>query len=109
MLCSCQYTVHELRVSAYQTEIDNLTKRSKFAENAFLNVYKVLAEAPDPYPFLEAAVVRLLYSPTCILVHRVDSRTKPSKLPKHVNLRRTFRMLARRMRNCAGGSMRSLR
>ena len=43
---------------AYQTEIDSLTKRSKASENAFLNVYKVLAEAPDPYPLLEAAVVR---------------------------------------------------
>lgn len=43
--------------TAYQTEIDSLTKRSKSAENAFLNVYKVLAEAPDPYPLLEAAVV----------------------------------------------------
>jgi hypothetical protein len=42
---------------AYQTEIDNLTKRSKVSENAFFNVYKVLAEAPDPYPLLEAAVV----------------------------------------------------
>ncbi|KAG2106527.1 CASP C terminal-domain-containing protein [Suillus cothurnatus] len=41
---------------AYQTEIDSLTKRSKVSENAFLNVYKVLAEAPDPYPLLEAAV-----------------------------------------------------
>lgn len=46
--------------SAYQTEIDNLTKRSKTAENAFLNVYKVLAEAPDPYPLLEAAIVSIL-------------------------------------------------
>ncbi len=44
-------------MTAYQIEIDNLTKRSKSAENAFLNVYKVLAEAPDPYPLLEAAVV----------------------------------------------------
>lgn len=33
------------------------------AENAFLDLYKVLAEAPDPYPLLEAAVVRL--SPSC--------------------------------------------
>lgn len=44
--------------AAYQTEIDSLTKRSKASENAFLNVYKVLAEAPDPYPLFEAAVVR---------------------------------------------------
>ncbi|TFK73911.1 hypothetical protein BDN72DRAFT_834236 [Pluteus cervinus] len=43
-------------LKAYQTEIDNLTKRSKVSENAFLNVYKVIAEAPDPYPLLEAAV-----------------------------------------------------
>ncbi|KAG1760583.1 hypothetical protein EDD22DRAFT_759628, partial [Suillus occidentalis] len=42
--------------TTYQTEIDSLTKRSKVSENAFLNVYKVLAEAPDPYPLLEAAV-----------------------------------------------------
>ncbi|KAG2150921.1 CASP C terminal-domain-containing protein [Suillus clintonianus] len=43
-------------LKAYQTEIDSLTKRSKVSENAFLSVYKVLAEAPDPYPLLEAAV-----------------------------------------------------
>ncbi|KAJ4483236.1 CASP C terminal-domain-containing protein [Lentinula aciculospora] len=43
-------------LKAYQTEIDNLTKRAKTSESAFLNVYKVLAEAVDPYPFLEAAV-----------------------------------------------------
>ncbi|KAG1715754.1 hypothetical protein ID866_1422 [Astraeus odoratus] len=43
-------------LKAYQQEIDGLTRRSKVAESAFLNVYKVLAEAPDPYPLLEAAV-----------------------------------------------------
>ncbi|KAF5393386.1 hypothetical protein D9757_000739 [Collybiopsis confluens] len=43
-------------LKAYQTEIDSLTKRCKISENAFLNAYKVLAEAPDPYPLLEAAV-----------------------------------------------------
>ena len=45
------------RPTAYQTEIDNLTRRSKVAESAFLNVYKLLAEAPDPFPLLDAAVV----------------------------------------------------
>ncbi|KAH9935535.1 CASP C terminal-domain-containing protein [Fomitopsis serialis] len=49
-------TAFKTLLKAYQTEIDSLTKRSKTAENAFLNVYKVLAEAPDPYPLLEAAV-----------------------------------------------------
>ncbi|GAA5988242.1 hypothetical protein JCM10908_002127 [Rhodotorula pacifica] len=43
-------------LKAYQTEIDNLTRRSKVAESAFLNVYKLLAEAPDPFPLLDAAV-----------------------------------------------------
>jgi uncharacterized coiled-coil protein SlyX len=44
--------------AAYQGEIDALTKRSKSAENSFLSVYKLLAEAPDPFPLLDAAVVR---------------------------------------------------
>ncbi|KAG2016154.1 hypothetical protein CC2G_009349 [Coprinopsis cinerea AmutBmut pab1-1] len=43
-------------LKAYQAEIDNITKRCKTSDNAFLNVYKILAEAPDPYPLLEAAV-----------------------------------------------------
>ncbi|GAA6034575.1 hypothetical protein JCM8097_005404 [Rhodosporidiobolus ruineniae] len=43
-------------LKGYQAEIDNLTRRSKTAENAFLSVYKLLAEAPDPYPLLDAAV-----------------------------------------------------
>lgn len=45
-----------LPCTAYQSEIDNLTKRSKTAESAFLSLYKLLAEAPDPYPLLDAAV-----------------------------------------------------
>ena len=61
---------------AYQTEIDNLTKRSKSAENAFLNVYKVLAEAPDPYPLLEAAVV----SPTQHVID-VSTDSRHSAIP----------------------------
>ncbi|ORY89725.1 CASP C terminal-domain-containing protein [Leucosporidium creatinivorum] len=43
-------------LKAYQGEIDALTKRSKSAENSFLSVYKLLAEAPDPFPLLDAAV-----------------------------------------------------
>ncbi|KAI0000520.1 CASP C terminal-domain-containing protein [Russula vinacea] len=43
-------------LKSYQTEIDSLTKRSKSAESAFLSLYKVLADAPDPYPLLEAAI-----------------------------------------------------
>ena len=40
--------------------IDALTNRSKPAESAFLSIYKLLAEAPDPYPILEATVAELL-------------------------------------------------
>ncbi|KAJ3672902.1 hypothetical protein LUZ60_006276 [Juncus effusus] len=37
---------------SYQEEVDNLTKRAKFGENSFLNIYQKLYEAPDPYPAL---------------------------------------------------------
>lgn len=40
----------------YQGEIDSLTQRSKFAENSFISLYKLLAEAPDPTPLLEVSV-----------------------------------------------------
>ncbi|KAG0144756.1 hypothetical protein CROQUDRAFT_659572 [Cronartium quercuum f. sp. fusiforme G11] len=43
-------------LKAYQSEIDALTKRSKTSESAFLHIYKLLAEAPDPYPLLDAAI-----------------------------------------------------
>ncbi|CAO3673464.1 unnamed protein product [Umbelopsis vinacea] len=43
-------------LKGYQSEIDSLTKRTKFSENSFLSIYKLLADAPDPTPFLEAAV-----------------------------------------------------
>lgn len=43
-------------LKAYQAEIDTLTKRSKAAENAFLNVHSALTTAPDPYPFLEVTL-----------------------------------------------------
>lgn len=38
----------------YQNEIDNLTKKSKFVENTFFNLYKDFSEAPDPKPLLES-------------------------------------------------------
>ncbi|CBQ72464.1 related to Cutl1 or CASP protein [Sporisorium reilianum SRZ2] len=43
-------------LKAYQAEIDTLTKRSKAAENAFLNVHSALTRAPDPYPLLEVTL-----------------------------------------------------
>ncbi|KAF7729005.1 hypothetical protein EC973_005036 [Apophysomyces ossiformis] len=43
-------------LKGYQSEIDNITRRTKFSENAFLTVYKILADAPDPAPLFEAAL-----------------------------------------------------
>ena len=44
-------------LKSYQEEVDNLTKRAKFGENAFLNIYQKLYEAPDPYPALASMAV----------------------------------------------------
>jgi homeobox protein cut-like len=44
-------------LKGYQEEVDNLTKRAKFGENAFLNIYQKLYEAPDPYPALASVAV----------------------------------------------------
>ncbi|KAI8884818.1 hypothetical protein K501DRAFT_247112 [Backusella circina FSU 941] len=43
-------------LKGYQAEIDNITRRTKYAENSFLTVYKLLADAPDPAPLFEAAI-----------------------------------------------------
>lgn len=40
---------------AYQEEIDSLTRRAKYSENAFFMLYKGLYTAPDPVPSLEMA------------------------------------------------------
>jgi len=40
-------------LKAYQSEVDNQTKRARFAENAFLSLYKLLYDATDPVPYLE--------------------------------------------------------
>jgi len=45
-------------LKGYQEEVDNLTKRAKFGENAFLNIYQKLYEAPDPVPALSSGAVR---------------------------------------------------
>ncbi|KAG8752038.1 hypothetical protein FRC14_007407 [Serendipita sp. 396] len=47
-------------LKAYQAEIDSLTRRTKSAETAFLSVYKILAEAPDPFPLLDAAIDQMV-------------------------------------------------
>lgn len=44
-------------LKGYQEEVDNLTKRAKFGENSFLNIYQKIYEAPDPYPALASIAV----------------------------------------------------
>ncbi|WOO82006.1 Protein CASP [Vanrija pseudolonga] len=51
-----KFNAIKVLLKAYQGEIDSLTRRSKTSETSFLNVYKLLADAPDPYPLLDAAV-----------------------------------------------------
>ncbi|ORY33495.1 putative Golgi vesicle transport-related protein [Naematelia encephala] len=51
-----KFNAIKVLLKAYQGEIDSLTRRSKMSETAFLNVYKLLSDAPDPYPLLDAAV-----------------------------------------------------
>ena len=46
-------------LKGYQEEVDNITKRAKFGENAFLNIYQKLYEAPDPFPALASIAVIL--------------------------------------------------
>lgn len=50
-------------LKGYQEEVDNLTKRAKFGENAFLNIYQKLYEAPDPYPVLASISVSTRFFP----------------------------------------------
>ena len=45
-------------VKSFQNEVDSLAKRAKAAEKAFFDVYKSLADMPDPTPILEQAIER---------------------------------------------------
>ncbi|KAG6382882.1 hypothetical protein SASPL_157401 [Salvia splendens] len=47
-------TLFNSLLKGYQEEVDKLTKRAKFGENAFLNIYQKLYEAPDPCPVLNS-------------------------------------------------------
>jgi homeobox protein cut-like len=49
-------------VRAYQEEIDQLSKRSKFSETAFNVVYKALYDAPDPALLLDGMLEQVTSS-----------------------------------------------
>ncbi|KAH3680644.1 hypothetical protein WICMUC_000201 [Wickerhamomyces mucosus] len=46
----------------YQNEIDTLTNRSKLSESSFFEIYKSIAELPDPKPLLEASLDSVIIS-----------------------------------------------
>ncbi|KAJ3370301.1 hypothetical protein HDU91_006301 [Kappamyces sp. JEL0680] len=46
----------KILLKEYQNEIDAINKRSKNAETAFLNLYKVFAEVPDPAIYIQRAM-----------------------------------------------------
>src|SRR5579859_4755668 len=73
--------------------IDALTNRSKTAETAFLSVYKLLAEAPDPYPILEATVAELVNSAesTRLAEENARLRTQLEKMGDVSQLRQQLR------------------
>lgn len=43
----------------YQEEVDALTARAKLGEGSFLEVFKLVYEAPDPAPAIALGLVRL--------------------------------------------------
>lgn len=47
-------------LKAYQTYIDLVSNQNKSVSSAFFSIYSPLAEAPDPYPLLEASVDSLV-------------------------------------------------
>lgn len=52
----------------YQNEIDTLTKKNKQAEGYFFDVYRVVAEAPDPRPLLELSLDSVMESSDMVLL-----------------------------------------
>lgn len=47
-------------IKSYQNEIDSITQRCKMSEQAFIDLYKLLADVPDPVTTLSAAKSELI-------------------------------------------------
>ncbi|XP_009600442.1 protein CASP-like isoform X2 [Nicotiana tomentosiformis] len=60
-----KFSLFNSLLKGYQEEVDNLTKRAKYGENAFLNIYQKLYEAPDPYPVIASIALARSYYDTC--------------------------------------------
>jgi len=81
-----KFNAIKVLLKAYQGEIDSLTRRSKMSETAFLNVYKLLSDAPDPYPLLDAAVDQTVKVAEARMLESELSRLRDENadLKKHV-------------------------
>ena len=49
-------------LKAYQEEIDQLSKRSKYGESAFYALYKAIYDAPDPISLIDGISNQVLSS-----------------------------------------------
>jgi len=47
-------------LKAYQEEIDQLSRRSKYSETAFINLFKSFHDLPDPVPVIESLIDNVL-------------------------------------------------
>ena len=97
----------------YQQDIDRLTRRARFSENAFLDLYKELYEAPDPSRSLAAAHAQIEKAKTARL-DLLKAKTENSKLKAEIeeyeseisNLKNqdiTIRKLERKIAECEKG------
>jgi homeobox protein cut-like len=66
-------------LKAYQEEIDQLSRRSKFCEAAYGNIYKSLYEAPDPVP----AMNQLINSVAGSTVHTLEIQRLKNELNQY--------------------------
>eukprot|EP01035_Chromulina_nebulosa_P023636 gene23636-30650_t len=64
-------------LKAYQEEIDQLSKRSKFSENAYFVIFKSLDQLPDPVPIIESLMSSVLGgSANSLEIERLKSELK---------------------------------
>lgn len=78
-------------LKGYQEEVDKLTKRAKFGENAFLNIYQKLYEAPDPCPVLASiAVSTLIMTYSLKLLVLSMSSTRSNAFMLTINIEHTL-------------------
>eukprot|EP00898_Chlorokybus_atmophyticus_P008118 jgi/Chlat1/8307/Chrsp78S07718 len=59
-------------IPSYQSEVDSLTKRAKFAEGAFLGLYRLFYDAEDPTPALSTLELRASMGDKEVLIARVQ-------------------------------------